>query len=114
MIEHVVPVRVYYVIFGWLMALLVVTLVAAYLPLGGWGTLVAFTIATVKAVLILLYFMHVRYGSRLIWIAATAAFLWLGILLVLTLSDYEARGWTPASEMLRPDRPADIPPPPKL
>ncbi len=51
------------------------------------------TIATVKAVLVLLYFMHVRYSSRLTWIFVAAGFFWFLILVGFTFSDYASRGW---------------------
>jgi cytochrome c oxidase subunit 4 len=47
----------------------------------------------VKAVLILLYFMHVRFSSKLVWIFAVAGFVWLAILIGLTLNDYITRSW---------------------
>jgi cytochrome c oxidase subunit 4 len=83
--------RVYYTVFGALLALLVVTVVVAELNLGLVAFLVAVTVATVKAVLILLYFMHVRYSPPLTWLVAGAAFFWLAILFSLTLSDYYTR-----------------------
>ncbi len=54
---------------------------------------VALTIATVKAVLILLYFMHVRFSKNVIWVFSGAAFFWFMILLVLTFNDYATRSW---------------------
>jgi cytochrome c oxidase subunit IV len=83
--------RVYYTVFGALLALLVVTAVVAEMKLGLLAFLVAVTVATVKAVLILLYFMHVRYSPPLTWLVAGAAFFWLAILFTLTLSDYYTR-----------------------
>jgi cytochrome c oxidase subunit IV len=55
------------------------------------------TIAIAKAVLIMLYFIHARYGGRLVCVAAGAAFVWLGIMIVLTLYDYLSRGWLGAT-----------------
>jgi len=85
------PTRVYYTIFGLLMALLAVTVIAGGFDLGAAGLFVAAFIATIKAVLILLYFMHVRYSNTLIWAVAGAAFFWLAILFGLTGSDYMTR-----------------------
>ena len=51
------------------------------------------TIAVTKAMLVLLFFMHVRYSSRLIWVVVCSMFFWLFILLALTLSDYRTRDW---------------------
>ena len=77
MSEHIVSVRVYVTIF------LVLLL----------NTIVALTIAAVRATFVVLYFMHVRYSSRLIWVIVAAALFWMGILFALTFSDYLTRGW---------------------
>jgi cytochrome c oxidase subunit 4 len=84
-------VRLYIQVFVALMVALALAIAVGYL-VGGWtGTILSFSIGIFKAVLILLYFMHVRYGTRLTWIFAGASFLWLGILLVMTLNDYMTR-----------------------
>jgi cytochrome c oxidase subunit 4 len=90
--EHHPSHRVYYTVFGALLALLAVTVVVAEMNLGLVAFLVAVIVATVKAILILLYFMHVRYSQPLTWLVAGAAFFWLAILFGLTLSDYYTRG----------------------
>lgn len=94
---HIVPVRVYLKVYVALLVLLVLTVGAAYLP--GHHTLlnniIALTIAVVKAVLVVLYFMHVRYGTRLTWVWASAGFFWLVIMFVLILGDYFTRHWIP-------------------
>lgn len=94
---HIVPVRVYLIVYVALLVLLVLTVGAAYLP--GHHTLlnniIALTIAVVKAVLVVLYFMHVRYGTRLTWVWASAGFFWLVIMFVLILGDYFTRSWIP-------------------
>ncbi|MBI4472623.1 MAG: cytochrome C oxidase subunit IV family protein [Acidobacteria bacterium] len=92
MSEHIVPTRIYYGVFAALMVLLVVTVGVAYVHLGYFNVVAAMTIAVIKAVLIILYFMHVRYSPRLIWIFVGAGFFWLGILFVLTANDYLTRG----------------------
>jgi len=88
--------RTYYIIFAWLMGLLIVTVIAAQVDLDrlfpGLNLIVAMIIATVKGSLVVLYFMHVKHSSKLTWIFATAAFLWLGILLFMTYNDYLTRG----------------------
>jgi cytochrome c oxidase subunit 4 len=96
MAQHVVPRKVYIGVFAALLALLALTVAVALVDLGPLNTAAALLIALVKAVLVILFFMHVRYSERLIWIAAIAAFVWLGILLVLTMSDYRTRGNLPA------------------
>lgn len=90
--HHVVPPRVYLTVFGLLMLLTMVTVAVAYVDLGPFSPFIALTIAIFKATLVVLYFMHVRYGTRLTWVAAAAGFFWLHILLV-TLVDYLTRGW---------------------
>jgi cytochrome c oxidase subunit 4 len=61
------------------------------------NTIVALTIATLKATFVVLYFMHVRYSSRLIWVIVASALFWVAILFALTLSDYFTRGWIPVN-----------------
>ena len=85
------PVRTYVAVFVALLVLLIATVGAAYLPLGDLHFPVAMTIAVAKAVLIVLFFMHVLHSHRLTMIIAVAGFLWLGIMLALTLSDYLSR-----------------------
>ena len=89
-----VSTKVYFAVFGALLALTALTTGVAFLDLGRIGNIaVALTIATVKVVLVMLYFMHLRYSTRLTMLFAAAGIFWLGILLVLTLSDYFSRGW---------------------
>jgi len=86
--------RIYFTVFFALLALTALTTGVAFVDLGGVGNVVvALTIAVVKTVLVLLYFMHLRYSSRLTLIFAGAGIFWLGILVALTLSDYISRGW---------------------
>ncbi len=94
MSEHIVSKKIYFVIFGALMVGTLLTVVAARIDLGSqWNTVVALTIAVTKATLVVLYFMHVRYSSRLTWVVVAAGFFWLGIMFVFTLSDYLTRTW---------------------
>lgn len=98
MSEHIVSRKVYFAIFGALMAGTILTVVVANKNLGGQlNTFAALTIAVTKATLVVLYFMHVRYSSRLIWVIVAAALLWLVILFAFTFSDYFTRGWLPIS-----------------
>ena len=90
---HVIPVKTYYLVFTLLMVLLALTVGVAYVHLGTFNAVAALTIAVVKALFIILYFMHVRYSSRLTWIFVGAGFFWLAMLITLTLSDYLSRGW---------------------
>lgn len=86
-------VRTYYIIYGVLLLLLVLTVAVTELHLGIFGILIALMIAVAKALLVLFYFMHLRYSSRLTWLFASAGFVWLLILFVFLLSDYLTRGW---------------------
>jgi cytochrome c oxidase subunit IV len=95
MAHDIVPRRVYYNIFAALLALTLLTVGAAFLDLGRLNTVIALTIAVGKATLVLLFFMHVRYSSHVIWVAVGAGAFWVGMLLVLTMSDYLTRGWLP-------------------
>jgi cytochrome c oxidase subunit IV len=91
MSEHIVPTRVYYLIFAALMVGTYITVQAAFIDLGAFNTVVALAIACAKASLVILYFMHVRYGTRLTWVVVFGSVLWLGILLALTFGDYLTR-----------------------
>lgn len=91
--EHIVTPRVYLGVFGLLMVLTALTVAAAFLDLGYLNTVTAITIAVVKAVLVVLFFMHVRYSSHLTWVFVGASVLWLLILFSLTMSDVATRGW---------------------
>ena len=89
-----IPVKTYFMVFAALLALTGLTTAIAFVDLGRIGNIaVALTIAIVKSVMVVLYFMHLRYSSRLTILFAGAGVFWLGIMLVLTLSDYISRGW---------------------
>ncbi len=98
MSEHVVSWRVYVTVFIALVLLTVITFEAAGHDFGAFNTLIALAISVVKATLVILYFMHLRYSSRLTHLVLFAGFVWLAILILLTLSDYISRPWpiTPA------------------
>src|ERR1041385_3805803 len=94
MSEHIVQPRVYITIF---LALLVGTILTAWVAFfnfpGPLNAVVALTIAVVKAMLVVLFFIHVRYSGRLIWLVIAAALFWLAIMFALTISDYWTRTW---------------------
>lgn len=92
MSHHIVPVKVYVAVFVGLLILMSATVAAAYVNLGLLNNLVMLGIAIAKSVLIVLYFMHLRYSSRLTWVIAGAGFLFLAILIGGTLHDYLTRG----------------------
>jgi cytochrome c oxidase subunit 4 len=89
---HVDSLRTYFLIFAALMILLVATVWASAFDLGSGNAAIALTIAVAKALLVILFFMHVRHGSGLVWVFAGAAFVWLSLLLGLTMTDYLSRG----------------------
>jgi cytochrome c oxidase subunit 4 len=91
--HHVVPLAIYYAIFATLLALTGVTVAVAYIDLGALNTVVAIAIACFKALIVVLYFMHVKYSTRLVKLTVIAGLYWMVILLGLTMSDYLTRGW---------------------
>ena|SRR5689334_18373749 len=91
--EHIVPPRVYYGIFGVLMLCTGLTTAIAFLDLGPLNTIAALAIAVFKATLVVLFFMHVRYSTRLTWAVVLGSIFWFGILMTLTMSDYLTRAW---------------------
>jgi cytochrome c oxidase subunit 4 len=91
--EHVTSVKIYLLVFAALMVFTTVTVAVAFLDLGIFNDVVALTIAVVKAVLVVLFFMHVLHSSRMTKLSIVAGFLWLAILIGLTLSDYLSRGF---------------------
>ena len=93
MAQHIVPRSVYIVIFFTLLVLTAATVWVAFYDLGPWSDVVALGIATTKALLVILYFMHLRYSSKLTWVFVAAGFLFLIILLVFTMSDVMTRDW---------------------
>ena len=90
---HVTPIRVYLMVVTILMVGTALTVWAAFLPRGPCNAVVALAIAVTKATFVVLYFMHVRHSTRLTKITVMAGFLWLAILVALTLSDYFTRGF---------------------
>jgi cytochrome c oxidase subunit 4 len=97
--HHVIPLSVYNKVFAALFVLFILTVAAAYVDLTKYweplNIIVAMTIAVAKALLIILYFMHVRFSSKLTQLFAMAAFIWLGILFLFTMGDYFSRPMLP-------------------
>ena len=93
MAEHILPKRIYYTIFAILMLCTYLTVQIAFLDLGPLNVIGALAIAVFKATLVVLFFMHVKYSTRLTWAVVLGAVFWLGILLTLTLTDYATRPW---------------------
>jgi cytochrome c oxidase subunit IV len=93
--EHRTSPLMYAVIFGALLLLTLLTVLASYFQLGVWTVPVALGIAAAKATLVALFFMHLLHSSRLSWLVVAAGLFWLGIMLALTFSDYLSRSWQP-------------------
>jgi cytochrome c oxidase subunit 4 len=89
--HHIVPIPLYLWVFAALMVLLVLTLAAAAKDLGEWNIIIAVTIAVIKAVLVVLFFMHLFWSTKLVKLFGVAALFWLAILFALTLGDYFTR-----------------------
>jgi cytochrome c oxidase subunit IV len=91
--DHILPTRVYYTVFGILMLCTYLTVQIAFLDLGTLNTIAALGIAGLKAGLVVLYFMHVKYSPKLTWAVVLGSLFWLSLLMVITLSDYLTRAW---------------------
>jgi cytochrome c oxidase subunit IV len=85
--------KTYFVIFFALMILTAITVAAAYIDFGRFSVIIALGIATLKASLVLWFFMHVRHGNPLLKIFVAAGFVWLAILMAFTFQDYLTRPW---------------------
>jgi cytochrome c oxidase subunit IV len=88
---HVVPKSTYYKVAICLGVLMLLTVVASKFDLEGWNVPVALAIAITKATLIMLFFMHVRYGTPLVKMFAASGFVWLAIMFVFMASDFLTR-----------------------
>ena len=91
MSEHIVSPRVYFVIFASLMAGTAITVWAAFQNFGPFNIVIALAIASLKATLVVLYFMHARYSPKRTHLVIICAVFWLAIMLALTLADYQSR-----------------------
>jgi cytochrome c oxidase subunit 4 len=87
----------YYAVFAALMVGTAITVAVAFVDLGALNNVVMLGIAMTKATLVVLYFMHVRWSTRLTWVIAASGFFWLLILFGLTMQDYLTRGWVPGT-----------------
>lgn len=97
-LAHVVPKKLYFVIFGSLLLLTGLTTGVAYIDMGEWNTIVALIIACCKATLVVLFFMHLRWSTNLMRVVLLSVLLWLAILISLTSMDFASRGWTPVPQ----------------
>jgi cytochrome c oxidase subunit IV len=94
---HVAPKSLYYLIFAALMVGTGLTVLVAFYDLGFFNNVVMLSIAATKATLVVLYFMHVRWSTRLTWVVAGSGFFFLLIMFTITMSDYLSRGWLSGS-----------------
>jgi cytochrome c oxidase subunit 4 len=90
---HVAPKSMYYSVFAALIVGTALTVLVAFYDLGPLNNVLMLGIAMTKATLVILYFMHVRWATRLTWVVAASGFVWLLILFGITMSDYLTRGW---------------------
>ena len=117
--EEIDPLRAYLAVFVALMVLLALTLGAYYIPFEEippkgtfdfMNTVIALTIASTKALLVMLIFMHLRHATRLTWVIASAGFIWLFIMISFTFADYLSRH--AISESVKDTTPATVMPVP--
>jgi cytochrome c oxidase subunit 4 len=89
--DHIVSPKIYVAIFVTLMACTALTVWAAYQNFGAFNIVIALVIASFKATLVVLFFMHARYSPKRTQLVVVCAVFWLAIMLALTLSDYSTR-----------------------
>ena len=87
--------RLYVAVFAALVVLTIATVAISYVDLGALSTMVALAIAFGKALLVLLFFMHLYRGGKVTWMVIVVTLFWVGILFALTLSDFLTRGSVP-------------------
>lgn len=96
--NHVVPVRVYLTVLVALIVLLAANIFVATADLGHFAqyrTTVILTLATVQGLLLVLYFMHVRYNARVLWLCIVGGLAFIALMVSVTVLDYHAREWFP-------------------
>lgn len=91
--HHIVPPRTYALIFGALLLGTALTVGASYIDMGPWNPIIALAIACTKAVLVILFFMHIAYSSRVTMLTVAAGFFTFLVLVSMTLTDYMSRAW---------------------
>jgi cytochrome c oxidase subunit 4 len=111
---HIIPKKLYFVIFASLLILTGITTGVAFIDLGPWNTVVALVIACCKATLVLLFFMHLRWSTQLNRVVWLSAILWLGLMIGIMSIDFLSRSWTPVpkgweSTSLHPSTPQTTP-----
>ena len=91
--HHIVSPLEYAYVFGTLILFTGITVGAAYINLGPFNPIIALGIASFKAVVVILFFMHVKYQSKLIKMTVGAGFFTFFVLVMMTMSDYISRAW---------------------
>jgi len=106
--EHVVSPKIYVVIFLALLLGTYLTVTAALHDFGPWNIVIALAIATTKAVLVILFFMHAKYSTRRTQLIIICGFFWLAIMLLMTLGDYSTRSWDERQTSLNGSHPVPV------
>lgn len=91
--HHVMPLSIYWGVFIALVVGTIVTYLTAIKDFGVWNTPIALVIAVTKALLVILFFMHVKYQSKLMWLFVAAGFIWFMIMILFSMMDFATRGW---------------------
>ncbi len=92
MSEHIDSVKTYALVFAALIVATIATTAVAFVDLGPFSVVVALVIAVCKMLLVALFFMHVRHSTKLTRLVLLGGLLWLGILILVTLTDFSTRG----------------------
>ena len=98
---HVTPLPIYFAVFATLMVLTALTVVVAYYNFGAWNKVIALSIASFKATIVVLYFMHVKYASKLTKLFTVTGIFFLLVLFGLTMVDYGSRTWVNPPALLQ-------------
>jgi len=91
--HHIVSPLEYCYVFAFLLVFTAITVVAAYFDLGALNPILALAIASTKAVVVMLFFMHVKSQSKLIKMTVGAGFFTFFVLIMMTMADYVSRAW---------------------
>ena len=91
--HHVVSPKIYVAVFLSLLVFTGLTVGASYIEMGVFNPIVAIAIACIKMVLVVLFFMHVRYSTKLTMLTVGCGFFMFLVLISMTLADYISRAW---------------------
>lgn len=108
--SHSHEVRTYLAVYALLLVLLGITVIAAQFEVGRWNLVVTLAIASTKAILIVLYFMHVKHGTPLVKLVVIIGIFWMVIMVTLTISDYWTRPWDPLIDLSGSSDPSSLDP----